>query len=128
MIYADNTIAISVGDYLKYGCPSCGYLPPICLREDWTLINELGDIGICPCCRTLFVVTEQEAEEGNGKPINSGLMLTVEGLRSFSPKLLPHPRKETPYNQEFDSQVRDMDDLPGTWHLPVDTGIQINAA
>lgn len=121
-----DTIAISVRDFLKYGCPNCGYLPQICLEANWALISEygngkFGDIGTCPCCQNLLIIVEQEATD---RPINIGLELR-EGYSAFTPQLTSHPRTGTPYHQNFVGPIQ-VHDLPGT--LYADLAVQTNAA
>lgn len=63
VLCAKKVVAISLNDYLAFGCPGCGLLPILALAEGWSLVNEFGDLGTCPKCSTIFVVAPKELYE-----------------------------------------------------------------
>jgi len=91
--------AISLRDYLRFGCPNCGGLPTACLSPEWTMLCDDGDIGDCPSCGSTFIVLPDGSEEGRPAVESFRLELAIGRGYSFRPKLGPHPRHGILYNE-----------------------------
>ncbi|MFA4996113.1 MAG: hypothetical protein WC536_03165 [Patescibacteria group bacterium] len=100
----EDVIAISQKDYLRYGCPHCGHLPPDSLSDSWQLLNEEGDVGECINCNRPFIVLKDGQEF-------SPFVIEIKGSRSVHRHLQPHPRKGIPHNNDISTPIN-LDVLP----------------